>query len=282
VDASLIVFVWRAAKVGDLTDCENLAFQPCYICNGTVVGTVKANSEIMKRLLIFAMLVIASRAASAQMFYHRHTANIGFGLQACQPVGDFAQQFNGYPIGLAGTFSSPIMRSPIELGFAFAWNNMGTQNHDVSVPVGKDEQGNQVYSNGTIHIRSNMYRYDGFVRFRPFAGNFQPYIDGLFGISQFRTNTNIAVDNTSFSTATSSQQIQKDYAFNAGYAIGLRLRLGPLFFLEGRFENLKGGQASYVDRNSVSLTPTNQVNFNTKTSHTNMYTYQIGLSIQLP
>jgi hypothetical protein len=239
----------------------------------------KQNTLEMKKLLTLIAVVVVSNLMSAQVL-RRHTPTIAFGMQMAQPRGDFRLQYDGYPYGLSANLALPIHRSSLEVGGGFSWNSMGSKNEIVSVVVGQDAAGNNVYSRGTMRIRSNDYRYVGFFRLRPFTGFFQPYADVYAGVDQFQTATDIEIDNSGYSEATNQRIQQKDLALLAGYGLGLRLRLVRGLYVDARFENQVGTKAKYVNQNTLSIVGGNNLQFTTNETRTNKYVYQLGLAIQ--
>jgi hypothetical protein len=240
----------------------------------------KAMMKIKLVILAIGLLGCASQIC-AQRFAIRRTPTLSFGVQVVQPKGEFANAYDGYPAGFQANLGVPLRRSPIEVGFSAAWNSMGSQNEAVVANIGVDQNGNPIYSKGTMRIRSNNYRYAALLRFRPFAGGFQPYIDGLAGFEQFRTSTDIQVDNNGFSQTVQKTDRQRDFSLNIGFAMGLRIRISNALFVEGRFENIVGGRANLVDQNSIAINKVSQdVQFNTKTTKTDKYTYQLGFCLQ--
>lgn len=228
----------------------------------------------------FALLVFLVCVTSSFAQLQRRTVNINVGMQMMQPKGEFANQYDGFPMGLAGTLSIPYRRSMIEFGGSFAWNNMGSQNENVSVIVGKDQANKDVYARGTLRIRSNNYRYGLTARLRPLTGKIQPYGDLLVGVGQFKTTTDIQVDNSGFSSASGERVDHNDFSLYAGFALGFRVRLAPLIFLDGRFENITGGKATYVDQATIKVVQDDQIKFETRQSNTSMFTYQLGIAFQ--
>lgn len=228
----------------------------------------------------FALFVLLACVSSSFAQLQRRTVNLNFGLQLMQPRGEFANQYDGHPMGLAGTLSIPYRRSMIEFGGSFAWNSMGSQNENVSVLMGKDQNNRDVYARGTLRIRSNNYRYGLIARLRPFTGRVQPYADVLVGVVQFKTSTDIQVDNSGFSESSGERIDHRDFSLHAGYALGFRVRLAPLIFLDGRFESIVGGKATYVDQATIKVVQDDQIKFETRHSNTSMYTYQLGVAFQ--
>lgn len=233
----------------------------------------------MKHVVLIFAVLLSAVSVNAQLL-GRRTPNVNFGVQVVQPRGEFADQFDGFPAGLSGSLSIPVRRSMLEAGASFAWNNMGSQNENVSVIVGQDQAGNNVFARGTMRIRSNNYRVSGLVRFRPLTGGFQPYADALVGFDQFRTSTDLQVDNSGFSEAGSERVEHKGLSLHAGFALGLRVRLAPLLFLDARFESLVGSRASYVNQNTIQVVNGDKIQFETSRSNTDKYTYQLGIAFQ--
>jgi len=118
--------------------------------------------RILQLTIVLALVFFTMTDANAQ---RRRTGSISFGGQILQPLGEFANQYDGYPAGLGGTLSIPLWRSPLEVGAGFAWNSMGSQNEDVSVYVTTDSDGDDIYADGKMRIRSSINRYQTFARF---------------------------------------------------------------------------------------------------------------------
>jgi len=99
-------------------------------------------------------------------------------------------------------------------------------------------------------------------------------------VQSFSTNTSITLDsNSSTSNSDESVNEHRDFTAHYGWAGGVRVGLNQAVFIEGRFEQIRGGMAKYVDRNSIEVNQnTNAIQFNTLQSQTNMYTYQVGVT----
>jgi opacity protein-like surface antigen len=233
----------------------------------------------MKQILPIAIALLSillfDSDANAQ---RRRTGSIAFGGQVLQPLGDFAQQYDGYPIGVGGTLSIPLWRSPLEVGGGYAWNNMGSQNEDVSVFVTTDKDGDDIFASGEMRIRSSINRYQAFARLRPLNGAVQPYGELIAGMDVFKTNHDITINQEGYSEAGNSQKNHQDMTLSVGWAAGLRIRLAPNVFVEGRFENLTSGKVSYVDQKSIVVNDNNNITFDLRESKANRYTYQLGLA----
>jgi hypothetical protein len=238
----------------------------------------KSKSTGMKKLFyLFVFFVGLPFVAGAQ---RNTTFSVGF--QAAQPIGEFGQIYNGTPIGVSGNLMRPLSAvMPMELGIGYSWNSMGTSSTDVSVFIGTDEAGDDIYENGRLHLNSNSNRFQMLGRLRPFNGMIQPYGDLVAGVETFRTKTTIDIvtNTTGYSSGNNAETQQFDATAYYGWAAGLRLRLNPHLLLDMRFENLIGGTATYVDNETVQLNSEDEILFETKTSKTDKYTYQIGLTL---
>lgn len=231
-------------------------------------------------IIFFISLIVTSMPLSAQRIRNNRGPSLAFGVQAAQPNGQFKQQYDGYPIGIAANFSAPLGRSPLEIGFGYAWNNMGSQTEEVSVLIGQDQDGDNIYENGDLQIRSNTNRFQMMARLRPFNGMIQPYFDGVAGLETYRTKTTIEVvsDFVGYSEGQNADTQLFDMTYSFGWAAGLRIRLAPNIFLDGRFESLIGGPAKYVDQNSIQIADGTEIEFDTRSSRTDKFTYQLGLA----
>lgn len=231
----------------------------------------------MKKLLILAIICTSALISQAQI--RRHTTNIAAGFQVVQPTGQFADKYDGIPTGFAGSLMIPVRHSMFEVGGSYAWNVLASKNEDILVETGTSPSGQIIYSGGTLRVRSNDNRYNLVGRIRPFAGKFQPYAEVFIGVENFSTQTDVQTNNSAYSQATTSNISDRDFVLNTGWAGGLRVRLAPHFFLDGRFENTTGGIATYIDRESIQIVNQTQLQYDKIKSRTNRNVYQIGLAI---
>lgn len=235
----------------------------------------------MKHLYFFIVLFLATLSINAQRIINRRTPSLAVGLQMAEPKGEFAQNFDGYPFGVAGNFTAPIGNSPFEMGVGFAWNSMGANDEEVSVLIGQDAAGDDIYDMGTMRIRSNNYRYQAVARFRPFVRGFQIYGDLVAGVERFTTSTDVKINSSGYTEVIDANTVQRDFGWNVGWAVGTRIRLAGALFLDARFEKMEGGAASFVNQESIVINEQdNTLQFETKESRTDKFTYQLGIAIQ--
>jgi hypothetical protein len=156
---------------------------------------------------------------------------------------------------------------------------MGSSDRDIMALIRQDSVSGNIYSEGVLAIRSTTGRYLLHTRFRPLAGKIQPYADAFTGIETFKTTTSITLDNKGYSSELATNKDHLDMTYCYGWALGLRLRVAPGFFIEGRYENISGGKVQYVDDASISVNTDNTIAFDLKESRTNMAVYQLGVAI---
>lgn len=231
----------------------------------------------MKKLLILSLICFSAMLGQAQV--RRHTTNIAAGFQVVQPTGQFADRYDGIPTGFAGSLMIPVRHSMFELGGSYAWNVLASKNEDILVETGTSPTGQIIYSGGTLRVRSNDNRYNFVTRIRPFAGKFQPYAEVFIGLENFSTQSDIQTNNSSYSQATTSNISDRDFVFNTGWAGGLRVRLAPHVFFDGRFESTNGAVATFIDKESIQVVNQTQLQYDKIKSKTNRNVYQIGLAV---
>jgi hypothetical protein len=237
----------------------------------------------MKQIYFTMIFALVSLSAFSQRgaWRDRRDPALALGLQAAEPKGAFANNVDGIPFGIAGNFTAPISNSPFELGVAFSWNSMAAKNEDVAVIAGQDAQGNDVFEEAEMRIRSNNYRYHAVARFRPFVRGFQVYGDLIAGVERFTTSTDVQINNSGYTEVTDANTVERDFGWSLGWAVGTRIRLSGSLFLDARFENLEGGVATYVNPDSIVIDEfDNTLNYTTNESRTDKFTYQLGIAVQ--
>lgn len=233
----------------------------------------------MKQIYILLLALFLGIQAFSQA--NRRSPSLAVGLQIAEPKGEFDQNFDGYPVGIAGNFTGPVNRSFFEVGVAFAWNSMGADDEDVAVVVGQDIDGDDIYEDGTLRIRSNNYRYQAVARFKPFKGPIQIYGDVMAGVERFTTSTDIEINSSGYTEVIDANTVHHDFGWSVGWAAGARVRLGSGFFVDARFEKLEGGAATYVNQESIQINQDNNtLDYTTNESRTDKFTYQLGIAFE--
>ncbi len=232
----------------------------------------------MKNFLSSFILCAVFIAQMMTLQAQRRGPSLNIGFQLVQPLGEFANEYKGFPAGVGGTFSMPIARTPVEWGIGYAWNSMGSNDRDIVALVNQDSVLGNTYSNGSLALRSNCNRFSAHARVRPLNGKIQPYGDVFSGLETFKTTTTITIDNSGYSSELSTNRDHLDMTFYYGWALGLRIRLAPTFYVEARYENITGGEVEYVDNETVQIASDNSISFSLKESHTNRAVYQLGVA----
>jgi hypothetical protein len=231
----------------------------------------------MKKSIVLFVQLFLLLAVVTPVIAQDRSSNLNLGLQIVQPTGDFSKQFDGIPVGVAGSFSLPVRRSPIEWGVGFAWNSMGSDDRDIIALI-KQENATDQLAKGRLAVRNTSTRYIVHARFRPLNGRIQPYADVFTGPEVFKTKSNITIDDNSYTTELSENRDHLDMTFFWGWAAGLRVRVVSSLFVEARFESINGGRVTYVDSESVEVKRDNSIDFELKESLTNRVVYQLGVA----
>lgn len=209
---------------------------------------------------------------------NRRVPSLSFGLEVATPQNQFDNNFDGTPVGFSGQFMSNLGRSPFELGFGFSWLSRGSVSEDIWIYEGTDLDGDDVFSRGDIDVNSNIYTYTGVARLKPFAGAIQPYGDVILGVRNFSTVTLISTDDTD--GAETRERQHGDFTYTYGWGAGLKVRITPVLFVEGRFSNLYGGPIDFVDRESIQIGEEGELNFENVSSRTDMQIIEAGISFE--
>ncbi len=231
----------------------------------------------MKKSIVFLLQALMLLTAASVSIAQNRSVNLNLGLQIVQPMGEFSKEYSGVPVGVAGSLSLPVRRSPVEFGFGFAWNSMGSDDHDIIALINQDATGDQ-FAKGRLTIRNTSSRYIVHARFRPLNGKVQPYADLFTGLEVFKTKSDISIDDISDNAALFENRDHMDMTFFIGWAAGVRVRVASAVFIEGRFESINGSKASYVDRESVEVNNDNSIDFELRESLTNRFVYQLGVA----
>lgn len=211
---------------------------------------------------------------------NRRSPSLAIGIQVAQPLGDFAHFYDGVPAGVGFQLLLNSGRSPFEFGGGFAWQGMGSEKQDISIFQGEDFEGDEVWSHGNMQVNSNIYMYNGIARLRPFAGDYQVYGDLVAGLKTFSTKTTIEEDNGGYKEVIDQRRDHRDFAITYGWALGVKIRVSQFILIEGRFEKLRGGNASYIDPESISIDNEGILTYSQLESNTSINNYQLGLSFE--
>lgn len=225
----------------------------------------------MKPLLSLLAACLIAQVATAQL--QRRPTTLGGGLEIGIPYGEFDEALNKQMAGVSANLTLPMRLLPFDIGFDFAWARMGSEREVVAVNEEHIDA-----STGDLRTRSEVYGYHGQLRFKPFNGKVSPYIEGMAGLRQFTTKTDITVDGMDEPLMT--QRNTNSFVGSYGWAAGIQVAPSKVFYIEGRVERLEGGQVTYVDPTSIALTPDGDVTYSTLTSGANVVNVHLGIGFR--
>lgn len=239
---------------------------------------MKNVTAILLLLLLVGVELSAQRTTNNRR--NNRAPSLSVGLQISDPQGEYSQYYSGNPTGLGVTFMANLGRSPFEIGGDFAWRGMGSEKQDISISQGEDIEGDEVFTEGSMRVASNLYAYHGVARFKPFGGVFQPYGDVMGGIKTFATRTTIEEDNGGYTEVVDNERNHRDFALSYGWAAGLKIYLSDFLMVEGKFQHLRGGETTFVDPDSIEINNEGVLEFNEVSSRTSTMIYQVGISLE--
>jgi len=201
----------------------------------------------------------------------RRSITLSGGFQLAVPQGDFDVSYDGNPFGIFAALSIPIRHLPIEVGGGFVWNSLSRQSQSVGI------QNNLVPARdrGDLFVRGNAYTYQLHGRVRPFDGRFRPYGELFAGIRNFSITSELQLDNVN---QASGDLIERDIAFMAGWAVGLKYQLIRGVFLEARYDNQAGGEVTYINPETVVIGDDGSFTYDTQDSKTNQWAISLGVA----
>ena len=218
-------------------------------------------------------------------------AGVNAGFAAQIPKGEFASQ--GVSTGL-GIDINGLYYPVKELGFGL---NLGYSVYGYSE---RDIQFN--YFTDLVKVREKTTNELGyghiFFRILPFHGNIKPYIEGLIGLKNLSTKTEVININCPDDEDTDDCQIAEstnatDNAFSYGFGGGLEIKLTTLtdendnpsgdlsFFINTRY--LMGAKAKYLKKGSITFSDPEdgpvKTSFNWSESKTDVLQIVVGINI---
>lgn len=225
----------------------------------------------MKPLLTLLAACFVSQAAMAQL--QRRPVTLGGGLEIAIPYGEFEEALDKQMAGLSANLTVPMRLLPFDLGFDFAWARMGSERDVVAVNEEHIDA-----TTGDLRTRSEVYGYHGQLRLKPFNGKVSPYIEGMAGLRQFTTRTDITVSGLDQPVMT--QRNTNSFVGSYGWAAGIQVAPSKVFYIEGRVERLEGGKVTYVDPRSITVSPDGEMTYTTLTSGANVVNVHLGIGFR--
>ena len=148
---------------------------------------------------------------------------------------------------------------PCDLGVLYAF---GCQDDDLRSDLGRDVA--------------------GVLRLQPPSGPVQPYVDGLFGMKYFFTETSIHDDDfydEEIASTTNFDDAALSYGVGGGLDIMLHQGRGAAIMINAGARYLFGRQAEYLQEGSIERR-NGQVFFTTDRSETDILMIQLGVTLK--
>ena len=200
---------------------------------------------------------------------------IGGNLQLTVPKNNFAANYAGLPMGVGLQIALPMgNNSPLEIGADLAWSTMGSDGEQVTF-----EDGINNLLAGDLSLSSKVRSYHGFMRFSPFNGPARAYVDAYAGVRNFRTTNEFIYKDIEGFNHERIDVISNNTSFSYGWGGGLMLSLNRAIMLDVGFQKLTGGNATYIDKNSIIINPDGSTSYDMISSETDALVPRVGITI---
>jgi hypothetical protein len=234
----------------------------------------------VKPLALFLALLLSSGAAAAQGL-GQLSAQVTVGV----PQGAFSERLDG-AIGFGVSLQAlhHIPATPVAVGVELGGLVYG-------VETIRERFGGGALGRVEVDVttQNNIGLGHLLLRLQPPAGAFRPYVDGLVGMSYLFTDSRIQdVDRNRPEIASSTNF--DDLTFSYGGSVGMQARLvrgvdqksgRPYEFgLDARLRYLRGGEADYLKRGSISQDSAGNLTYEVERSRTDLLLPQLGLVVR--
>jgi hypothetical protein len=235
----------------------------------------------MKDFFKQTLLIITTVLLTAPTAHGQHL-QASLNLLLGQPQNEFQDNVEDLGFGLGGNFGYHFGTSPIMLGAEIQYMIYGSQT--------RREPFNDNIPDVTVEVETsnNILLFHLLARLQSPTGTFRPYLDGLFGMNYFFTETSVR-DEDVFGEPIASSTNQDDAALSYGAGGGVMLRVyysqkpetGRVklneVLIDFRIRYLFGGEATYLKEGSITVSD-GAVEIDARRSRTDLLTYQLGVS----
>ena len=217
-------------------------------------------------MLLFTFLILGVSQTYAQRWEVNLNFITGF------PQNEFADNVDNVGLGGGGGVGYHLDVSPIMVGAEFSFLIYGSETQRVPVII--------TIPNVTVDVQTsnNIFLGHFFVRLQSNQGVVRPYLEGLLGVHNLFTETQIKNGTGNEVIARSTNQ--KDSAFSYGTGAGLMIRVKKTdndikeVFINFRVRYLFGGEAEYLSFRREN----GQVSIDFNNSRTDLITFQLGVA----
>lgn len=210
---------------------------------------------------------------------HDHNGHFSPNLNLAVPRGEFKNLApRGAFFGIGGGFYSQIGVLPIDWGASFHYFWMGSESEkfELNDPViGLYEVDSRVSSAMMpIHVHGRI----SFLR--TLNDFFFPYVEVMGGFRIFNTRSVIEVEIPNQENPEPETDNTTNFTWSYGYGAGAAFRLTTNVLLDARVVRMPGGQAKYLDPESVKFNSNQEPVFSRTRSKTDAMVYQLGLKLK--
>ena len=217
-------------------------------------------------MLLFTFLIWGVSQTYAQSWEVNVNFITGF------PQNEFADNIDNVGLGGGGGVGYYLGVSPIMVGAEFSFLIYGSETQRVPVII--------TIPNVTVDVQTsnNIFLGHFFVRLQSNQGVVRPYLEGLIGVHNLFTETQIK--NGTGNEVIAKSTNQKDSAFSYGTGAGLMIRVHKTdddikeVFINLRVRYLFGGEADYLSFRRED----GQVSIDFNNSRTDLITFQLGVA----
>ena len=218
-------------------------------------------------MLLFTFLILGVSQTYAQSWEFDAHFMTGF------PQNEFGNNVDNVGLGGGGGFGYHLESSPIMIGGEFSFLFLSSETRRVPVITFLEP-------NITVNVKATNDILGGhfFVRLQSNQGVVRPYLEGLLGVHNLFTETQIKNGTGNEVIARSTNQ--KDSAFSYGTGAGLMIRVSKTdndikeVFINLRVRYLFGGEADYLSFRRED----GQVSIDFNNSRTDLITFQLGVA----
>ena len=232
-------------------------------------------------LVILALVFLATEVYGQRNRIARERTIISFGGEVGVPQAEFDEVYGDATFGYGGNFLTKTRLPFIFSGVNIQYARMGKYADEVFIEEGQTLNGTPVFQSASAEAKYKVHTVHGALRFEPFRGPVQPYIEGLAGFKVFSSNVKVIDEETRSREVIDKYNLERSMTTSYGWAAGLKIQLTPGIFAEGRVENLFGGNARYIDGESMYMNSQDQFSYDMLESKTNTLLIHLGVSIDI-
>ncbi len=233
----------------------------------------------MRYLFIIFLCMSFSSYTFAQRIPQGERTSISFGTQIEIPTGEYNQIHNQLNVGIGGSFLTRTKIPFLQSGINFTYAKTGKYADDIFLETNEFISGTEIYERANLTVKHKIFRTNGVLRFKPFKGPIQPYLEGMAGVKTYTSTAKIEQGEGRNSYVVSRDNIERSFTGSLGWAAGIKIQLTRGVFLEGRYEKTEGGMASYIDSDSFHLNPQGNYEYDLLSSKTNSNIIHLGISL---